>query len=159
MKTAVKRLYEGLFLVDSALAASDWEMVLGTIRKFLDRAGAEIVSLKKWDDRRLAYEVEGKSRGTYLLAYFYCEPSRVSGIERDVNLSEVVLRVLILRADRMSREDMEKPTPAEQQPEGGLSSESGPVEAMSSTTEEDLAVESPEFGEEEDTSTSSSEGL
>lgn len=61
MKTAVKRLYEGLFLVDSAWAASEWETVLGTIRKFLERAGADIESIKKWDDRRLAYEVEGKA--------------------------------------------------------------------------------------------------
>ncbi len=141
MKTAVKRLYEGLFLVDSALAASDWDGVLGTIRKFLERAGADIVSLKKWDDRRLAYEVEGKSRGTYILAYFHCEPSRVHGIERDVNLSERVLRVLILRADRMSREDMEKPTPAELHPEGSSMPVPEPLEEADDAAAEAAGAE------------------
>ncbi len=139
MKTAVKRLYEGLFLVDSALAASDWDGVLGTIRKFLERAGADIVSLKKWDDRRLAYEVDGKSRGTYILTYFHCEPSRVHGIERDVNLSERVLRVLILRADRMSREDIEKPTPAELHPEGSSMPVTEPSEPENSAADASAA--------------------
>lgn len=141
MKTAVKRLYEGLFLVDSALAASDWDGVLGTIHKFLERAGADIVSLKKWDDRRLAYEVDGKSRGTYILTYFHCEPSRVHGIERDVSLSERVLRVLILRADRISREDMEKPTPAELHPEGSSIPVSEPLDESEERAAEASGVE------------------
>lgn len=141
MNTAVKRLYEGLFLVDSALAASDWDGVLGTIRKFLERAGADIVSLKKWDDRRLAYEVEGKSRGTYILAYFHCEPSRVSGIERDVNLSERVLRVLILRADQMTQADLEKPTPAELHPDSVSVPPSEPLEEPEETNEEAEATD------------------
>lgn len=117
METAVKRLYEGLFLVDSALAAAQWDELMGMIRKILDRAGADVVSLKKWDERKLAYEVKGKERGTYILVYFHCDPTRISGIERDVRLSEQLLRVMILRTDRMSREDMEKATPAELHPE------------------------------------------
>ncbi|HOT73094.1 MAG TPA: 30S ribosomal protein S6 [Anaerohalosphaeraceae bacterium] len=143
MKTAVKRLYEGLFLVDSAWAASEWETVLGTIRKFLERAGADIESIKKWDDRRLAYEVEGKSRGTYILAYFYCEPSRVHGIERDVNLSEKVLRALILRADHLGREDIDKPTPAELHPEGVPFEDVEPAEEPEVPAGEDAAAPLP----------------
>ncbi len=153
MKTAVKRLYEGLFLVDSALAASEWETVLGTIRKFLERAGADVESIKKWDDRRLAYEVKGKNRGTYILTFFYCEPSRVHGIERDVNLSEKVLRVLILRADQISREDIEKPTPAELHPEGTQLEDLEPAEEAESPAEEDAAAqlsEEEELTEEKD---------
>ena len=66
METAVKRLYEGMFLVDSALAAQDWQKILDEIQRVMDRAGAEVVSLKKWDERRLCYEVQGKARGTYI---------------------------------------------------------------------------------------------
>ena len=117
METAVKRLYEGLFLIDSALAASQWDQMLEGIRKILDRADAEVVSMKKWDERKLAYEIRGKGRGTYILVYFHCDPSRISGIERDVHLSETILRVLILRTDRMRPEDIGKVTPADLHPE------------------------------------------
>lgn len=116
METAVKRLYEGMFLVDSALAAQDWQGILDEVQHILKRAEAEIVSLKKWDERRLCYEIQRKSRGTYILAYFNCPTDKVRGIERDVQLSERILRALILRTDGMTQQDIEKPAPAEMQP-------------------------------------------
>ena len=112
MDTVVKRLYEGLFLVDSGLAASDWDGINEAINKILAKAGAEVVSLKKWDERKLAYDIERKSRGTYILVYFNCDTSRLAAIERDVQLSEQIMRVMILRTDKMSSKDIEKDTPA-----------------------------------------------
>jgi len=111
LDTVVKRLYEGLFLVDSGQAASDWDGVTASIEKALKRADADVVEMKKWDERRLAYDVNGKSRGTYILAYFNCDPLKISSIERDVRLSESIVRVLILRTDKMSKEDLEKEVP------------------------------------------------
>ena len=113
METAVKRLYEGMFLVDSALAAQDWQKILDEIKRIMDRAEAEVVSQKKWDERRLCYEVNKKNRGTYILTYFNCETSRIGGIERDVQLSELITRVLVLRTDKMTPGDLEKLTPLE----------------------------------------------
>ncbi|MHC4524086.1 MAG: 30S ribosomal protein S6 [Planctomycetota bacterium] len=117
METAVKRMYEGMFLVDSALAAQDWQKILDEVQRILDRAEADVVSLKKWDERRLCYDVQGKSRGTYILVYFNCDTDKVKGIERDVQLSELITRVLVLRTDRMSKQDLERPTPLEAVPE------------------------------------------
>lgn len=107
-----KRIYEALFLVDSALAASQWDHVMEVIQKILDRAEARVISVRKWDERKLAYEIDGKSRGTYVLAYFECGSSKISPMERDVQLSEDILRVLVVRTDCMTQADMEKPTPA-----------------------------------------------
>jgi len=92
-----KQLYEAMFLVDSAVAVSDWEALNDTIRKILDRNRTEVVSQRKWDERRLAYNVKGKSRGTYILCYFRADGESIAGIERDVKLSERIMRVLILR--------------------------------------------------------------
>jgi len=105
------KLYEGMFLVDSALAGADWNRVISLIEKIFERAGAEVISLKKWDERRLAYEINHKDRGTYILTYFRVDGSKIQSIERDVRLSEDLLRVLILNAEVMSSEDIEKETP------------------------------------------------
>ena len=112
METATRKLYEGMFLVDSALATSDWEGVVSTIRTMLERAEAEIVSLRKWDERKLVYNIGGKSRGTYILSYFRAEGNRIRDIERDVQLSEKIMRALILNTEQMTPEDIEKETPA-----------------------------------------------
>jgi small subunit ribosomal protein S6 len=110
--TVAKRLYEGMFLIDTALAASDWDGIMSTIRKLLEKNEAEVVSLRKWDERRLAYDIQGKSRGTYILGYFRCDGGKVTGIERDAQLSEKIMRLLILKADDIAVEDMNKETPA-----------------------------------------------
>ena len=111
MSTAVKRLYEGMFLVDSNEAASDWQGVIDAIEKIFSRADAEVVSLKKWDDRRMTYQIKKKSRGTYILTYFNADPLKITSIERDVQLSEQILRVMVLTTDRMSQEDIDRATP------------------------------------------------
>jgi small subunit ribosomal protein S6 len=112
LKTVINRLYEAMFLVDSAIAASDWDGIIATIRNILEKAQVEIISIKKWEERKLAYEINGKSRGTYILSYFKAEGSGIAGIERDVQLSDRIMRVLVLRADHMSEEDIRKDKPA-----------------------------------------------
>lgn len=107
METVVKRLYEGMFLVDSAQAAADWEGTLAVIEKILKRADAEVVALRKWGERRLAYEVDHKTRGTYILCYFKADGRRIAGIEKDVQLSENVMRVLILGTEKRPAEVIE----------------------------------------------------
>ncbi len=111
MKTVAKKLYEAMFLVDSNLAGSDWDGVLATIKNILERAQVEIVSLRKWGDRRLAYEINHKSKGTYILCYFRADGYRIQDIERNVRLSERIMRVLILNAENRIIEDIEKDTP------------------------------------------------
>ena len=101
-----------MFLVDSADAGSDWDGVIAAITKTLERAEVDIVSITKWDDRRLAYEIKRKARGTYILCYFRSDGQKNQEIETAVQLSEKIIRVLILCVDWMTDEDIEKDTPA-----------------------------------------------
>ncbi len=113
METVTKnKLYEGMFLVDSSKAGADWDGIIAAIRTILEKAGAEIDSIRKWDDRRLAYDIKGKSRGTYILSYFSVDGGRIQDIEKSVRLSEKIMRVLILSAEQLRPEDIEKETPA-----------------------------------------------
>lgn len=107
METVAKRLYEGMFLVDSAQAAADWEGTLSVINNILQRADAEVVAMRKWQERKLAYDIDHKSRGTYILCYFNASGERIAGIEKDVLLSEKVMRVLILGTEKRPAEMIE----------------------------------------------------
>jgi small subunit ribosomal protein S6 len=111
LKTAAKKVYEAMFLVDSVQAATDWEGTNSLIKTILEKAEAQIISIRKWDERKLAYDIAKKSRGAYILCYFNAPTSKITQIERDVQLSEKIMRVLILRGDHLTKEDMEKETP------------------------------------------------
>lgn len=102
--------YEAMFLVGQQTAAEP-QKAIDLCRGVIERHGGEILVIKRWDERRLAYEIEGHKRGTYILAYFRGPGSAVAGIERDVNLSEEILRVMVVRADHLNREEMEAAEP------------------------------------------------
>ena len=165
METVAKnKLYEGMFLVDSSKAGADWDGIIAAIRTILEKAGAEIDSIRKWDERRLAYDIKGKSRGTYILSYFRVDGARIQDIEKSVRLSEKIMRVLILSAERLRPEDIEKDTPAtkvemekekrkavkEAAQEAEAKQESGPEEAGEAEKAEgvDQREETKQFPEE-----------
>ncbi len=96
-----------MFLFDPTFAGS-FENCEGEIKRIMDRAEGQVVFLRKWEERRLAYKLKGRKRGVYVLVYFNAPPGKITGLERDAMLSENVLRVLVLRADGMTPELMEK---------------------------------------------------
>ncbi len=59
---------------------------INIIRGMVEKHGGKILVIKKWDERKLAYEVENQKRGTYVLTYFHAVGSAVAMIERDVKL-------------------------------------------------------------------------
>lgn len=103
----MQRLYEGMFLVDAGRAGGGGgsEETVNHIKGLLDRSGAQLVTLKRWDERKLAYEVEGHKRGVYYIAYFRADGGKLAGLERDCQLSETVLRALIVRKDEKFTEE------------------------------------------------------
>ncbi|MCA9245003.1 MAG: 30S ribosomal protein S6 [Phycisphaerales bacterium] len=92
------RRYEGMFLFDNAVA-HEWQPVDAEVRRLMERIGADLEVCLKFDERKLAYEINGRKRGTYVLTYFKAEPEKIDALEHDTHLSEPVLRALFLRTD------------------------------------------------------------
>jgi small subunit ribosomal protein S6 len=132
-----------MFLVDSALAASDWEGTLELIKNILEKSDAEVVSLKKWDERKLAYEINKKSRGTYILCYFNAPGDKIRDIERSVKISEKIMRVLILNTEPMSQEDIDRETPLMAAERKAAEAAAAAEQALAEQEESTKAAEEP----------------
>lgn len=98
--------YEGMFLFDPTFGAS-FENCEAEVGRLLERAEAELVFCRKWDERRLAYRIQGRKRGVYVLTYFKARAEKIGSLERDAQLSEDILRLLVLRAEGVTSEAME----------------------------------------------------
>ena len=98
--------YEGMFVLGTG--GADFQAAGEPIRNVLGRYQAEVLMLKCWDERKLAYDIRGHKRGLYALSFFKVDPSRVVEIEHDCQLDERFLRVLILRRDRLTVEEIER---------------------------------------------------
>ena len=114
MASANSDLYEGLFLM-SQQAGGDLSASLKFISDILERAGAETLTVQKWDDRKLAYNIRGQKRGAYVIALFRVTGVQIANIERDCTLSDEVTRVLITRAEHMGDTEIQSMVQSGQQ--------------------------------------------
>ena len=89
--------YEGMFLLDSTKAAAAWDDTVKHVHDILTKHHSEIVASRQWDERRLAYPVDGHKKGTYLLTYFRTNGSNLNEIVADCHLSDVIVRELVLK--------------------------------------------------------------
>ena len=160
------KLYEGMFLVEAGRAARDWEGTESEVTSILERYGAEVQSTARYDERKLAYPIQGHRRGAYLLAYFSAETDSIHEMRADFKLSEAVLRNLIVRVasevvpeagalgtSDPVREAPPAPPPEESTEEAPATEEAKPEEAKAEKTEaekpEAEAVEAKEPEAEE----------
>lgn len=113
---AKQNTYEAMFLFPAG-ASVDSEGAITMARGIVERHGGEVIMIKKWDERRLAYEIAKQKRGLYVIAYFRGPGAAVGAIDRDVNLSEDVLRVMITDASHLNEEEMAavEPQPIEKE--------------------------------------------
>lgn len=89
--------YEGMFLLDTTKVAASWEAAEQQVHDILRKHNAEIVASRQWDERRLAYAVEGHKKGTYLLTFFRVDANQLRDISADCHLSDLILREMILK--------------------------------------------------------------
>ncbi len=95
--------YEGMFLFDNA-AVHEWSEMEAEVKRLFERIEAEPLVCVKFDERKLAYEIKRRKRGTYVLTYFDADPQRITALELDARLSEVILRLLVLQTDKLTEE-------------------------------------------------------
>jgi small subunit ribosomal protein S6 len=93
------RLYETLFLLAAGRTGSEWEDAESGLTELLGRHGVTVRQSTRYEERKLAYPVEGHRRGTYLLSYLEADPASLEEIQNDLNLSEVVLRSMFVRLE------------------------------------------------------------
>jgi len=93
------RRYELMVILDPDLEertiAPSLDQYLGVIRS----GGGSVEKVDVWGRRRLAYEILKKSEGIYAVVDLTAEPDVVAELDRQLNLSEVVLRTKIVRPD------------------------------------------------------------
>ncbi len=89
--------YEAMFLLDGTKASVNWDESVQQVHEILTRQNAEIVATRQWDDRKLAYAVQGHRKGIYLLTYFKVDSQALATINHDCRLNDMILREMILK--------------------------------------------------------------
>lgn len=88
--------YETLFIIDSTL---EEDAIKSLVEKFKDllETSAKLESIDEWGKRRLAYPINDRNEGYYVLTYFEADPDFPSELERIFKITDGILKYLILK--------------------------------------------------------------
>lgn len=101
------QIYEGMFLLSNDVVREDWKTAKSVVTGALEKHGGEVVTARRWDERRLAYPIRGRRRATYLLTYYRMPGEAFPAMRRDFDLNERVLRYLMLSVDGVPEGELE----------------------------------------------------
>lgn len=91
--------YDCFFLFDSNKYNRDPGGVAAAVQKTIEAHGGEILVSRLWEERKLAYSINGQNKGTYWITYFNMDGSRLVEFNRACQLDDKILRFLVTKVD------------------------------------------------------------
>ena len=127
----IKNFYESLFIVD---VTGGEDAVKTSVAKFvgLINDNAETVyEVNEWGKRRLAYPINDKPEGYYVVVTFKATPDFPAEFERLANIDENILRSMVIRLESEPTVKASEPVVEETAPvvEEAPATEEAPVDA------------------------------
>ena len=90
--------YETIFIIDSELNEEARMPVIERFKSLIESNG-QLESIDEWGSRRLAYPVNDKLEGYYVLVNYSAPPDFPSELERVFKITDNILKFLIIRKD------------------------------------------------------------
>lgn len=100
--------YETVFILTPVLSDEQMKEAVEKFKDVLKENDAKLVNEELWGLRKLAYPIQKKSTGFYVLFDFEAEPTIVKRLETAYRRDERVIRFLTFRLDKYAVEYAEK---------------------------------------------------
>ena len=89
--------YEVMYVIDAALEDGARVELINRFSELVKKNGGEIDRVDEWGKRRLAYAINYKTEGYYVLMYIKAPSDLPRELERNMQISDSVLRYLVVR--------------------------------------------------------------
>ena len=93
------RNYEIMFILSTQLTDEEKQAGVAFVEETLKVAGAAEVKTEVWGDRKLAYPIQKKENGYYVLTTFQIEGTQLVEVETKLNITEAILKYIIVKND------------------------------------------------------------
>jgi len=93
------RTYEELFIIRPDATEEEIAPIVDQIKGVVTTAGGTVDKDERWGLRKLAYRVEKRNEGFYVLLQFTTTPQTVKEVERRLRVNDAVLKFITVRID------------------------------------------------------------
>lgn len=90
--------YELMFILDPAMDDASKEAAVETVKGIIAAAG-EVSDTDVWGLKKLAYPIQKKSEGYYVVMHFTAKPELPKELDRRLRISDSVMRHIIVNLD------------------------------------------------------------
>jgi small subunit ribosomal protein S6 len=94
----MQKSYESVFILSPELSEENTKALVEKFTNLLS-SSAKLDSVEEWGKKKLAYPINYKTEGYYVLANFTSEPNFPQELERNFKITEGVLKYLVIRKD------------------------------------------------------------
>ena len=89
--------YELVLVISPEVVEEKFEATIDNISRFIAGKGGVVSDIERWGKRRLAYPIRHFVEGSYVLTRFKLEPAFGKELETNLQISEEVLRHLLIK--------------------------------------------------------------
>lgn len=92
------RKYECVYVISPTLEEEQIKAIIERFNNLVSQNG-QLESTEEWGRKKLAYEVQKQKEGYYVLMNFSANPDFPAELERNLKISEEVIRYLVVSKD------------------------------------------------------------
>ena len=91
--------YELIYVIDTAMEETARNELIARFNGMIEQDGGKVEKVEEWGKRRLAYAINYKTEGYYVLVNFTANPELPREIERVMQINESILRYLTVKVE------------------------------------------------------------
>lgn len=116
--------YETVFILTPVLSDIQMKDTVDKFVNLLKEEGADVINVENWGLKKMAYPIQKKSTGFYVMIEFISDPSVIKRFEVEIRREEKILRFLttvldkhaIVYAERRRKGEFNKKSEAKEEP-------------------------------------------
>ena len=110
-KQEKEHLYEGMYILSASLSDDARQKALDKITTGITKRGGEVRKMIDQGRKKLAYEIDKKRDGYYVILYFSTPAEAMKEMWREYHLNEDLIRFMTLRIESVPEKIEFQPLP------------------------------------------------
>jgi len=91
--------YESIFIINPEIGEEPIKAIVEKIKALLE-SSAQVESIDEWGKKKLAYPINDRNEGYYVMLNFGSEPSFPHELERIYKITDGIMKYMIIRKDK-----------------------------------------------------------
>ena len=88
--------YEVVYIIDPAQGEEGIAKIVANFKSLAEQNGCSAVEVEEWGTRKLAYPIDYKTEGYYVLVSFTSDPSFPRELDRKLRINDGIMRSMIV---------------------------------------------------------------